>query len=102
MGDRLVVDGDGLIELSSTLSRITEDLDATRSLIDGVRSELGSSDLWDALDDFEDNWDDGRGQINKNVTAMREVIDEAVRAYEEGDQSLADELRKQMDPEGAG
>jgi high-affinity Fe2+/Pb2+ permease len=91
----LVVDGVGLSTLSSTLSRITDNLNATRSTIDGVRSDLGSSDVWDALDDFENNWDDGRGQIDKNMKAMRELLDAAVKAYGDADQELADQLNKQ-------
>lgn len=47
----------------------------------------------DALDSFESNWDDGRGQIDKNMQAMQEILDESVRAYEQTDQELADGLR---------
>ena len=34
-----------------------------------------------ALDDFENSWDDGRGQIEKNMTAMREILQDCVNAY---------------------
>jgi Excreted virulence factor EspC, type VII ESX diderm len=93
----LVVDGVGLSTLSSTLSSITDNLDATRSTIDAVRDDLGSGDLWDALDDFEDNWDDGRGQIDKNMKAMRELLEAAVKAYDDADQELADGLNKESE-----
>jgi hypothetical protein len=98
MGDRLVVDIDGLANLSSALTRITDGLNATRRTIDGVRADLGSGDLWDALDDFENNWDDGRGQINKNMVAMREVIDDSVKAYADADAELERQLREQSAP----
>jgi uncharacterized alpha-E superfamily protein len=93
----LVVDGVGLSTLSSTLSSITDNLDATRSTIDAVRDDLGSGDLWDALDDFENNWDDGRGQIDKNMKAMRELLEAAVKAYDDADQELADGLNKESE-----
>jgi hypothetical protein len=99
MGDQLVVDIDGLRDLGSTLTRITDGLDATRRTIDGVRSDLGSGDVWDALDDFEDNWDDGRGQIDKNMKAMREVLEDSVKAYEDADAELERQLREQSQPQ---
>jgi hypothetical protein len=99
MGDRLVVDIDGLRDLGSTLTRITDGLDATRRTIDGVRFDLGSGDLWDALDDFENNWDDGRGQIDKNMKAMREVLEDFVKAYEDADAELERQLREQSQPQ---
>jgi hypothetical protein len=98
MGDQLVVDIDGLRDLGSTLTRITDGLDATRRTIDGVRSDLGSGDVWDALDDFENNWDDGRGQIDKNMKAMREVLEDSVKAYEDADAELERQLREQSAP----
>jgi hypothetical protein len=99
MGDQLVVDIDGLRDLGSTLTRITDGLDATRRTIDGVRSDLGSGDVWDALDDFENNWDDGRGQIDKNMKAMREVLEDSVKAYEDADAELERQLREQSQPQ---
>lgn len=98
MGEQLVVDIDGLTDLSSSLTRITDGLDATRRTIDGVRADLGSGDLWDALDDFESNWDDGRGQIDKNLKAMKEVIDDSVKAYADADAELERQLREQSQP----
>ena len=101
MGDRLVVDMEGLIDLSASLARLTENLDATRRLIDGVREDLGSGDLWEALDDFENNWDDGRGQINKNMVAMGEVVVEAVDAYDQVDEDLRRQLEEQFTTQGS-
>jgi len=98
MGEQLVVDIDGLTDLSSSLTRITDGLNATRRTIDGVRDDLGSGDLWDALDDFENNWDDGRGQIDKNMKAMKEVIDDSVKAYADADAELERQLREQSQP----
>jgi len=98
MGEQLVVDIDGLTDLSSGLTRITDGLNATRRTIDGVRADLGSGDLWDALDDFENNWDDGRGQIDKNMKAMKEVIDDSVKAYADADAELERQLREQSQP----
>lgn len=52
--------------------------------------------MFDALDDFENNWDDGREQIKKNLTVTREILDESVKAYEQTDEDLATELNSQF------
>lgn len=97
MADRLEVDMQGLLTLGTTLSSITDNLDATRSLIESVRDELGSGDVWDALDDFENNWDDGRGQIDENLKAMKEVMDEAVSTYDDADAELQTSLTESQE-----
>jgi hypothetical protein len=92
----LAVELDGLRTLSGTLAGVRSSLDATRRVIEASRDDLGSDVVYDALDSFESHWDDGRGQIDKNMQAMKEVLDESVRAYEQADQELADGLRDQM------
>lgn len=89
----LSVDLDGLRTLSTTLAGVRSELDATRRVIEAARDEVGSDVVYDALDSFESKWDDGRGQIDKNMQAMQEILDESVRAYEQTDEELADGLR---------
>lgn len=89
----LSVDLDGLRTLSTTLAGVRSDLDATRRVIEAARDEVGSDVVYDALDSFESRWGDGRGQIDKNMQAMQEILDESVRAYEQTDEELADGLR---------
>jgi hypothetical protein len=93
----LSVDLDGLRTLSSTLGSVRSTLDATRDVIEATRDDLGSDDVYDALDDFEANWDDGRGQIDKNIEAMGEILDESADAYEKTDTDLATQLTEQME-----
>jgi hypothetical protein len=96
----LSVDLTGLRALSGTLGDVRGSLDATRNVIEASRDDLGSAEVSDALDSFESNWDDGRGQIDKNMQAMIEILDEAADAYEQTDQELADGLHESMS--GAG
>jgi hypothetical protein len=92
----LSVDLTGLRTLSSTLSGVRGSLDATRDVIEASRDDLGSAEVYDALDSFESNWDDGRGQIDKNMQAMIEILDESADAYEQTDQELANGLNESM------
>ncbi len=92
----LSVDVAGLRTLGGTLRSVRDALDATRSVVAAGRDEVGSDEVYDALDSFESNWDDGRGQINENMQAMTEILDESAAAYEQTDEELASGLREQM------
>lgn len=92
----LSVDLDGLRTLSTTLAGVRSNLDATRRVVEAARDAVGSDVVYDALDSFESRWDDGRGQIDKNMQAMQEILDESVRAFEQTDQELADGLRTSL------
>lgn len=92
----LQVDTEGLRTLSRTLAEVRGALDATRRIIDAGRDALGDNDVYDALNDFENNWDDGRGQINNNMQAMQEILDESANAYETTDGDLATQLHDNM------
>ncbi|WP_310962031.1 WXG100 family type VII secretion target [Nocardioides terrisoli] len=91
----LKVDVDGLAQVNSSLRTVAHGLDDTRSNIDAVRADLGSGDVWEALDHFESHWDDGRGQLKKNMAGIESAIDGAVKEYRGADQKLADALHKQ-------
>jgi hypothetical protein len=93
----LSVDVAGLRTLAGTLRSVRGSLDATRSVIEAARDEVGSDDVYDALDSFESSWDDGRGRIDENIQAMTEILDESADAYEQTDADLADSLRAQME-----
>ncbi|HET6563471.1 MAG TPA: type VII secretion target [Marmoricola sp.] len=92
----LSVDVSGLRTLSGTLRSVRGALDATRSVVEAGREEVGSDEVYDALDSFESSWDDGRGQINENLQAMTEILDESADAYEQTDTELSDGLRDQL------
>ena len=63
-------------------------------MVEAGRDEVGSHEVYDALDSFESNWDDGRGQINQNMQAMTEILDESADAYEQTDEELAVRLAR--------
>ncbi len=93
----LSVDVAGLRTLAQTIRSVRSTLDATRSVIEAGRDDVGDDRVYDALDDFENHWDDGRKQIDKNIEAVGEVLDESARAYEKTDSELATQLTEQMD-----
>ena len=93
----LSVDVAGLRTLAHTIRSVQSTLDDTRSVVDAGRDDVGDSRVFEALDDFENHWDDGRGQIRKNIEAMSEILDESADAYEQTDTELATQLTEQLD-----
>ena len=93
----LSVDVNGLRTLAQTIRTVKSTLDSTRATIDANRDDVGDDRVYDALDDFENQWDDGRGQIGKNIEAMGEILQESADAYEQTDTELATQLTDQMD-----
>ena len=93
----LSVDVAGLRTLAHTIRSVRSTLDATRSVIEAGRDDVGDARVHDALDDFEKHWDDGRGQIDKNIEAMIEILDESADAYEKTDTDLATRLTEQVE-----
>jgi len=89
----LVVDVEGLRRLAQSLAMVKEGLEDTRATIDRNESALGSAKVVDALSEFEDNWDDGRGRVVKNIEGVVGPVEESAAAYEQTDQDLADGLR---------
>lgn len=93
MGSDLEVDVEGLGQVAAALVSVRDGLDDTRAAVDALESVLGSSDVARALDDFENNWDDGRGQIKENMEGLISVLQDSAQAYRDTDQSLVDALQ---------
>ena len=75
--------------MAQALFRVRDGLDDTRRVVDALESVLGSKDVADALDDFEDHWDDGRGRIKENIEGTVDAISQSVDAYRGTDEDLA-------------
>jgi uncharacterized protein YukE len=91
----LSVDVQGLGRMASAMRAVADGLDDTQSVIDRAADAFGSSDVLEALEDFEDHWKDGRGRIVKNLEDMEKALDDSMKAYEDVDQDLTDALKKE-------
>lgn len=94
MADRLSVDVAGLSAAATSMRTVADGLDATHGDARQGESVVGSSDLADALHDFEDHWDDGRGRIKDNIEGMTKALDDSHKAYADADVQLRDALKK--------
>jgi hypothetical protein len=80
---------DELRELAGAVSRIRDQLDATRDLVDDVSPALGSPVVESALHHFVSGWRDGRKQISTEVSKLSDMLAQAATAYSDTDASIA-------------
>jgi hypothetical protein len=67
-------------------------MNATRTVLDSYRGELGSADVENALGDFESGWKDGRKKIDGNAQALAAMATESARVLRQVDTDLKGRL----------
>jgi hypothetical protein len=100
MPDRLAVDLTGLEDFARDLGTVRSTMNGTRQLLDEYRGKLGSGKVADALDSFEHNWKDGRGEIDGQLEGLAKMAGTAVEQIRKADQDLADQLAKATEGDG--
>lgn len=82
------VDLDGLDFFGTNLESVKDRMNGTRDMLAGYDGTMGHDDVWNALDDFEGNWEDGRKKIDGNSQRLVDISRDAVTAYNDGDQEM--------------
>lgn len=101
MTHQLKVDLDGLEAFATQLGSIKDTMNATRSIFDSYRDDLGSGTVADALDSFESNWSDGRKEIDGHLEGLVKMANQVVEEIRKADRDLAKELEKSQREEGS-
>lgn len=91
-----------LEDFGSRLRSIKTRLDRTKKLFEAYRDDVGDKSVYDALDDFESNWEDGREDIGQQLTALGEMSDAVVREFNKLDDDLTKEINKAVKGDGKG
>ncbi|MER5969141.1 hypothetical protein ABT112_05245 [Streptomyces sp. NPDC002055] len=81
-----------LEDYGSRLRSVKDRLNRTKKLFDSYQEDLGDNSVYDALEDFESNWEDGREDITQQLTALAEMSDAVVREFKKLDHKLAQSL----------
>jgi ABC-type transporter Mla subunit MlaD len=92
-----------LEDYGSRLRDIKTRLNHTKKLFESYQDDLGDHTVYDALDDFESGWEDGREDIGQALDALAKMSDAVVREFKKLDDDLAKQVRdgvKQEDPKG--
>ncbi|WP_250281230.1 MULTISPECIES: hypothetical protein [unclassified Frankia] len=90
--DRLSVDLPGLDSLAGNLTSIRSAMNATRSMLENYRGQTGSTEIEDALDDFEHGWKDGRKKIDENANKLATMASRSAETLRQADADLSTEL----------
>ncbi|MFJ9708726.1 hypothetical protein [Streptomyces sp. NPDC101234] len=84
------------------LRSIKERLNHTKKMFESYQDDIGSGTVYDALDDFESNWHDGREDITKQIDSLADMSDTVVREFKKLDDDLAKKAKDAVQPEGGG
>ncbi|MEV8036592.1 hypothetical protein ACFYW8_29200 [Streptomyces sp. NPDC002742] len=93
-----------LEDYGGRLRDIKTRLNHTKKLFESYKDDLGDHTVYDALDDFESGWEDGREDIGQALDALAEMSDAVVREFRKLDDQLAQQVRdgvKQEDGNGS-
>ncbi|MER6222484.1 hypothetical protein ACWCYL_16840 [Streptomyces sp. 900105755] len=82
------------------LRSIKERLNHTKKMFESYKDDVGSGTVYDALDDFESNWHDGREDITKQIDSLADMSDTVVREFKKLDDDLAKKAKDAVRPEG--
>ncbi|MYW69526.1 hypothetical protein GTY65_36490 [Streptomyces sp. SID8379] len=83
-------DIDGLGQFLKVLQSATEDLDRARTALNRIGgNSLGTDELDDACDDFQDSWGYGAKKIREGIEAVSEGVKANKQAYEAVEEAVA-------------
>lgn len=98
--DRMAIPIDLLEDFAERLGSIVMRLDGTKATFRAFEDDMGDGSVVDALDHFEHNGMDGRGDIHKQLEGLEKMANTVVREIRKVDTDLAQELAKSTEPQG--
>lgn len=78
-----------LEDYGSRLRSVKDRMNRTKKTFESYKDDIGDSGVYDALDDFESNWEDGREDIGQQLDQLAELSDAVVREFKKLDDDLA-------------
>jgi hypothetical protein len=81
-----------LEDYGSRLRSIKSRMNRTKKLFESYKEDLGDNTVYDALDDFESGWEDGRKDITQALNALADMSDAVVREFKKLDDQPAKEV----------
>jgi hypothetical protein len=89
-----------LEDYGGRLRDIKTRLNHTKKLFESYKDDLGDHTVYDALDDFESGWEDGREDITQALDALADMSDAVVREFKKLDDKLAKDVKDGVKQEG--
>ncbi|WP_405924336.1 hypothetical protein [Streptomyces sp. NBC_00035] len=91
-----------LEEYGGRLRSIKTRMNRTKKLFESYKDDLGDNTVYDALDDFESGWEDGREDITQALDALADMSDAVVREFKKLDDKLAKDVSEGVKQEDSG
>jgi hypothetical protein len=96
--DRLTIPIDLLEDFAARLGSIVRRLDDTKATFRAFEEDMGDASVVDALDHFEHNWKDGRGDIHQQLNGLEKMANTVVQEIRKVDTDLARQLAASTHP----
>jgi hypothetical protein len=94
MGGKFKADTDQLGKFLKTLEDCVRDLNEARSALNHVRADqIGTAELDEACDEFQDRWKYGAEQTKKMIDSISEGVKANKKNYEEVEDALEKALK---------
>ncbi|MFE0688430.1 hypothetical protein H7827_19100 [Streptomyces sp. JH002] len=91
-GEHLGIPFEALESFGGEVDSIKSRMNGLGRTFDGYEDDLGDSGVVDALDSFVDNWRDGRGEIDEQLTSIKEITQNIITFFSDVDGEYAAEL----------
>ncbi|MFJ2773643.1 hypothetical protein [Streptomyces sp. NPDC087300] len=82
-----------LDDYGSRLRSVKDRMNRTKKTFESYKDDIGDGGVYDALDDFESNWEDGREDIGQQLDQLADLSDAVVREFKKLDDDLAKQAR---------
>ncbi|WP_419995873.1 hypothetical protein [Streptomyces boninensis] len=96
MGDeeRLAIPLSELEGFGGRLRSIKTRMNRTKKMFESYEDDMGDGGVVDKMNDFESNWEDGREDIDQQLSGLADMADTVYREAEKVDLDLKNELEK--------
>ncbi|MBV1938349.1 hypothetical protein [Streptomyces sp. BV286] len=89
-----------LEDYGTRLRDIKSRMNHTKKLFESYRDDIGDGGVYDKLEDFESNWEDGREDINQQLEALAQMSEAVVREFKKLDDDLAKQVSEGVKSDG--
>ncbi|MEU5957276.1 hypothetical protein [Streptomyces sp. NPDC047525] len=89
-----------LEDYGSRLRSVKDRMNRTKKTFESYKDDIGDGGVYDALEDFESNWEDGREDITQQLSALADMSDAVVREFKKLDDKLAKDVSEGVKDKG--
>lgn len=92
--ERLAIPLSEIEGFGDRLRSIKGRMNATKKMFDSYADDVGDDGVVEKMESFESNWEDGRGDIDKQLSGLADMADTVFREATKADLDLAKQLEK--------